>query len=310
MSAYPICKSCKKPISGTHIKALGADWHPEHFLCASCGQPVNQSAFKDYQGWPLHIECFQRQAATYCAYCNKVLVGQYQMDGWGTKFCPEHSKQYPVCRYCGRLIPPHQQEHILINSCGYVRCPVCRTIAIETQEQAQPIFSLLAQWVNSQGLRYNNLPLCIEVIDTTRLSEYMGQIKDANSLGATRVQKAISTFGTKVTVSGIAILKGLPSTLFHGVTVHELGHAWIAVHGITGLEKWAEEGFCQLLTHRLLGQIATVESKYHTIAIERNNDPVYGEGFRRVRAVAENVGFQHMVNFLLTSKRLPGATSN
>lgn len=306
MSAYPICKSCTKPISGTHIKALGADWHPEHFLCAACGQPVNQSAFKDYQGWPLHIECFQRQAAMYCAYCNKALVGQYQMDGWGTKFCPEHSNQYPICRFCGRLVP---QGRIMKNS-GYIRCPVCRASAIETQEQAQPIFSRLALWVNSQGLRYNNLPLCIEVVDTTRLSEYNGQINDVNTLGVTLVQKTVSTFRTRVTISGVAILQGLPSTLFHSVTVHELGHAWIAVHGVTGLEKWAEEGFCQLLAHRLLVQIATAESKYHTIVIERNNDPVYGEGFRRVRGVSESVGFQHMVNYLLTSKRLPNAKSN
>ncbi|MEI6259734.1 MAG: protein DA1 [Deltaproteobacteria bacterium] len=309
MSAYPICKSCTKPINGPHIKAMGADWHPEHFRCASCGQPVNQSAFKEYQGLPWHIECFQRQTAMYCAYCNKALVGQYQMDGWGTKFCPVHSSQYPVCLFCGRLVPSHQQEHVLKNI-GYVRCPVCRASAIETQEQAQPFFPRLAQWVNSQGLRYNNLPLKFEVVDTTRLSEIKGQINNINALGATLVQKTVSTFGTKVTVSGVAILQGLPSTLFHSVTVHELGHAWIAVHGITGLEKWAEEGFCQLLAHRLLVQIATLESKYHTIAIERNNDPVYGEGFRRVRAVAESVGFLHMVNFLLTSKRLPNIKTN
>ena len=39
--------------------------------------------------------------------------------------------------------------------------------------------------------------------------------------------------------------------------------------------------------------------------IEKNPDPVYGEGFRRVRAIAERMGFQKFVEMLRTTKRMP-----
>jgi len=33
----PRCKSCKTPIEGEVIVALGAEWHVGHFFCAECG---------------------------------------------------------------------------------------------------------------------------------------------------------------------------------------------------------------------------------------------------------------------------------
>ena len=106
-------------------------------------------------------------------------------------------------------------------------------------------------------------------------------------------------------VNGIAVLRGLPSTLFLGVCVHELGHAWLALQGIRGLPGWAEEGFCELLSYQFYNELNTDESRYHATNIEKNSDPVYGEGFRRVRAIAERMGFSRFVETLKTTKRMP-----
>ena len=110
---------------------------------------------------------------------------------------------------------------------------------------------------------------------------------------------------THTNVDGVAVLEGLPTPLFDGVVAHELGHVWLIVHGIKGLPQWAEEGFCELLTYRYYKQMNTPESRYRTESMEKNPDPVYGEGFRRVRAIADRVEFSHLLNTLQTSGRLP-----
>ena len=127
-----------------------------------------------------------------------------------------------------------------------------------------------------------------------------------HSLGAT-TSATYSQNGrvVRTEVNGIAVLQGLPSMLFQGVTVHELGHVWLIVHGIHTLPAWAEEGFCEWLSYRYYLDTNTSESLYYRKGIEQNLDPVYGEGFRRIRALIEQVGFPRLIETLQTTKRLP-----
>ena len=110
-------------------------------------------------------------------------------------------------------------------------------------------------------------------------------------------------------VNGIAVLQGLPAVLFQGVTAHELGHVWLIVHGIQGLPGWSEEGFCEYLSHRYYYDLNTPEGRYHAICIENNPDPVYGEGFRRVRALADALSFPRFLEILRITKKLPSYRS-
>ena len=305
MTSQPICKQCGQPIGGSYITTLGATWHPEHFLCTACHQPIGNARFNLHEGAPYHPECYRQQVAPRCAYCGKLLMGEYLVDHWGTKYCKEHQRQYPACSFCGRLVPPQQQEPGVKDS-GSVRCPICRASAIETADQAQPVFSHLKRWVNGQGLMYNNLPLTLVLRDQPRLSELLKGHAEPHALGVT-----LSTTHTqnrqviRTEVSGVAILEGLPTTLFQGVTIHELGHVWLIVHDVKGLPSWAEEGFCELLSYRYYTQLNTSEGRYYATGIEHNPHPVYGEGFRRVRAVADYMGFRRFVETMQKTKRLP-----
>jgi hypothetical protein len=335
-SSQLICKACGRPILGGYLNALGATWHPEHFVCAGCGKPITDTSFQDYQGAPYHDacylnliaprcaycgkplsgqylvhdgktyhhECYRNRVVPRCAYCGKPLMGEYLIDSWGTKFCKEHQSQYPACSFCGRLFPPQQQESY--SGSQDVRCPICRATAIETIEQAQPLFRKLIQWVNSQGLVYNNLHLHLELCDRTRLAVLLKSHAEPDSLGVTS-SSTYTQNGQIVStqVDGIAVLRGMPATLFQGVTVHELGHAWLAVHNIRSLPSWAEEGFCELLSYRYYTEMATDESRYHAKNIEQNPSPVYGNGFRRIRALMDAMGFQRFVEILRTTKQLP-----
>src|SRR6266699_3615851 len=110
MTSQPICKGCGQPIYGKYLTALGATWHPEHFVCAACKQPVTDASFNTHNGLPYHAQCYLNAVAPRCAYCGKPLTGQYRMDYWGTHYCNEHESEYPHCAYCGRLVSPAQQE--------------------------------------------------------------------------------------------------------------------------------------------------------------------------------------------------------
>lgn len=308
MLSQPTCKLCKQPIWGSYIDALGATWHPEHFLCAACHKPIRDTGFNMHEGMPYHAECFRERIAPRCAYCGKPLVKEYLVDQWGTMFCKEHQGKYPACAYCGRMVPPQQQEQG-VKSGEDVRCPACRASAIETSEQARPIFSRLIQWVSNQGLVYNNLHLSLELVDRQKLGQLITGRKGTAGIHSQGVTLSTThTVNGKVTsteVNGIAVLEGMPSLTFQGVTVHELGHVWLAVHGIEDLPLWAEEGFCELLSHRYYTQLNTEESRYHAQGIETNPNPIYGDGFRRVSAIAHSMGFRRFIETLQKTKRLP-----
>lgn len=287
---------------------MDATWHPDHFLCAACSKPIYDTRFNTHEGRPYHSDCFRQRIAPRCAYCGQPLTREYLVDHWGTIYCKEHQGKFPSCSYCGRLVPPQQQEQG-VRGGEEIRCPTCRASAIETTDQARPIFSRLIQWVNSQGLLYNNLHLSLELVDRQKLGKLIaGRTGTAGIHSQGVTLSTTHTLNGKVTsieVNGVAVLEGMPAVTFQGVTVHELGHVWLIVHGVKDLPLWAEEGFCEYLTHRYYTQLNTEESLYHARGIETNPNPIYGDGFRRVSAIVEAMGFQRFIETLQKTKKLP-----
>ncbi len=369
MTAQLICKQCGKPVLGAYVNALGAVWHPEHFVCAACNLPFDSASFNVHENKPYHHACYLEHVAPRCAacgkpltghyvqsggksyhddcyrnvvvprcaacgkpltdryvqsdgksyhddcyrnfvvprcvYCNEPLMGEYGVDHWGAKFCKKHRQEYPACEFCGRLIPPAQQERHS-EKLHSTRCPVCRSRAIETTEQAGVAYAGVKRWVGKQGLTYNNFSLSLQLCNRDYLAKHGRANGQPHMLGVT--MSTIHTLNGREThtdVDGVAVLAGLPTPLFDGVVTHELGHVWLIAHGIKGLPQWAEEGFCELLTYRYYTQLNTPDSRYHSESMEKNPDPIYGEGFRRVRAIADRVGFSNLLNTLQTSGRLP-----
>lgn len=305
-----ICTYCGKPLIGYYVASGGKLYHEDCFRnavaprCAVCGKPLI-GRYVEAGGKSYHDNCYREHVVPRCVYCNEPLMGEYGVDHWGGQFCLRHRQEYPACDFCGRLIPPAQQERgsEKLNS---TRCPVCRSHAIETTEQARAAFNGVKRWVGSQGLSFNNLPISLQLCDREFLAKH-GRAKDQpHMLGVTlSTTHSVNGRETRTDVDGVAVLAGLPTPLFEGVVTHELGHVWLVAHGIKGLPPWAEEGFCEFLSYRYYTYLDTPESRYSAENIEKNANPVYGEGFRRVRAIAERVGFANLLNTLQSSGRLP-----
>jgi hypothetical protein len=306
MNAFqPVCAHCGKTLVGKYFVHNGTPYHAACYnqfvapRCAHCGKTLVGKYFV-HNGASYHAECYSQFVAPRCAFCGKPLMGEWVVDYWGTQFCEEHQQQYPHCAYCGRLVSPQQQER----RAEVVCCPTCRSSAIETIEEAKPLYSRVVHWAGAQGLTYNNLPLGLELCDRAKL---LRGSNGSHSLGVTTSTTSYTPDGrvVRTEVSGVAILHGLPATLFQGVTIHELGHVWLVVHGVQGLPAWAEEGFCELLAYRYYQHLNTPEGRYHASSTEKNRDPIYGDGFRRLCALADKYGFPRLLTILSTTKRLP-----
>lgn len=297
-----ICKGCGQPVRGSYIQTMQAYWHPEHFLCTACHRPIGEDKYYIHNDAPYHMSCYQQQIAPHCVYCGKPLLGRYLIDRWGSKFCTEHQQQYPPCAFCGRLVPPAQQTH----SEGGICCPICHTSAIETIAEARPLYQQVVRWISSQGLAYNNTPLSLELCDRAKLTSLFQGRGPLHSMGATLSDTyQIAGQIVDVKLKGVAILQGLPAALFQGIVAHELGHVWLLVHQVRGLSSQAEEGFCEVLSHRYYQMLNTPESQFHATAIEENKDPIYGAGFRAIQRIVEQRGFEYVRDTLLRTKRMP-----
>lgn len=52
-----VCGGCQKAITGRSVNAMGKNWHPEHFVCAFCVNPLGGGNYTEKQGKPYCAEC-------------------------------------------------------------------------------------------------------------------------------------------------------------------------------------------------------------------------------------------------------------
>ena len=68
--AKGICAACNKPILNKIVKALGKQWHPEHFTCAGCDIELGSTTYYESNGKPYCEKDYNELYAPRCAYCN------------------------------------------------------------------------------------------------------------------------------------------------------------------------------------------------------------------------------------------------
>jgi len=247
-----------------------------------------------------------------CAVCGKrLLMGRMAMDLWGNVYCEEHRNEYPACSACNRLVGSRLTGGGVTYPDGRVVCNICRETAVDTKERAKPIVEGVARWLYERGVRFDGLVLKINLGGAHELKGRGGDRSSPTGPGRGQVMgfilKTAEVRGgqRRRKVGGVTILSGLPRDLFEGVVAHELGHAWLYLAHVDDLEPWAEEGFCNLLTFILHKERSTEEARHWVKALESDPDPVYGEGFRRVRAIFKRHGFGEALNYMFRQRRFP-----
>lgn len=295
------CAGCRQPIEGQYLNALGKAWHPACFTCAACGQPIRDQ-YATHAGRALHPACYAAHHAPRCGYCGEPLTGRYLVDSWGTPFHAEHKQAFAACTYCGRLEP-----HIALTRktrAQTIRCAACALSAVETEADAAPLVEAVIAHLAADGVRLRDrlwrLRLLPEAAFVQLDDHRPGRMGVTHSTATVQGRKTHS-----VTIDYVAIVAGLPRVLCEAVLAHEVGHVWLIQHGVRGLARRDEEGFCELLAHRRLTAIGGVEADVYARAIASNPDPVYGDGYRALAALNARHGFAALVETLRGKRRLP-----
>lgn len=164
-------------------------------------------------------------------------------------------------------------------------------------EQARPLFEGVCRWAARLGMRFDGIPVQVRLVGC--------RPNRPGHLGSTLHRRLWR--GRKLVrnrIAGIEIVRGLEALAFQGVVAHELGHVWVARHRIS-LPPAVEEGFCELLAHRFYCDTGTEDGRRAAREIETNPDPLYGEGFRRLRELLGSSGLERV----LREGRLPARQS-
>jgi len=100
------CSACAKPIVGKVITALGRLWHPEHFVCVHCKEPLGARNFFERDTLPYCEEDYHLLFSPRCAFCDGPILDKC-VTAMDRTWHPEHF----TCAQCGCLLGPEIGFH-------------------------------------------------------------------------------------------------------------------------------------------------------------------------------------------------------
>lgn len=94
------CGTCNQPILGEIIQAMGKTFHPEHWVCYKCRDPLGTRSFYEVNEQPFCENCFQSSFCPKCAHCQLPVMDRC-IAALGQKWHVEHF----VCAQCLKPFP-------------------------------------------------------------------------------------------------------------------------------------------------------------------------------------------------------------
>lgn len=148
------------------------------------------------------------------------------------------------------------------------------------------------------------------------------EIGDRNWLSAIRTQRqtlftraeataftstVTRTLGTRVVSKEVAVyaLDGMPRDVFQGTIAHELMHAWNHLNCQVRHAPALEEGSANFVETLVLERLGTPLARYQIQAIAQSDDPVYGDGYRRVKRLVADHGLAGLLETLKAGADFP-----
>lgn len=204
-----------------------------------------------------------------CAVCATSFAGRrFLRNWWGDEFCEHHA----TCGSCSRPVPDGHAP----------RCGACRSEAITIRDEAVRALLRVNDWMAGLGvgLPLGDVPLrFIEADDPDAVANpaltHTSEIRRTRPTGRVEVERSIT---------GVEVVRGLTRVQFSSLLAHELTHAWLFLARIDLGGGPVEEGAAELVRSFWLRSRPEPEAAYRLGAMEENRDPVYGDGYRMVRA--------------------------
>lgn len=219
---------------------------------------------------------------TMCLICGQRPQSTFYVDWAGNCVCKAHKDHSRFCISCSRCCLP-RKEFDFGNE--FSLCPVCSSDLINKKI-------------------VNNV---VAYIKKAYIKAGLGEIKnwhlfvtDPQTMIRKRNSPYIKGFASRIGNNyEIYVLKHLSRVSFADILSHEILHIWQYNHNYSP-EPWKCEGFCNLGSYYILSHIATKEAYDRIAAMEKNPDPVYGEGFRKMKTVYSHGGWEAAIKQLIS----------
>lgn len=316
--ARTTCFHCKKSIEGAYVSAEGRNFHPEHFLCTSCGEVISgsysyekekfyhpdcltekhapfcdlcgkvlKSSYVSFDGKKYHEECYRGSIEQKCAVCKEGLTGYITADIYGNEFHSSHEKQYAKCDACSRLTAPDITGGGVRYNDGRTVCKLCHVNAVFTGESFNALFKKVLSGLSSSGFSIRSENVSVKGVDKHTLKSKAGKSYSENLRGFCDSQIKSEYRNDKLikeTASfTVYILNGLPPVYTESIIAHELMHVWFHQNGLGTLDGPTTEGSCNFISWFWLSRSNDPVAPMVIRMLESDSDPVYGEGFRRIK---------------------------
>ncbi len=213
-----------------------------------------------------------------CVVCGKtirLLVAKDHLDEWMCHSCARG----PRCDHCGGVLGGSGKRAMHHNADGEGLCHRCHRTAVDGDAALKWAVPPVRKFVHSVGIRLPNR-VTVQLISGTDMAKSRGR----QCSGYTMISEGFN--GARV--HSINIRRGMPFTVFGATLAHEMTHGWLRQHVLSTSHE-AEEGMCELVASWWLGKRGGPLSAMLLQSMEKRPDPVYGGGYRAVRAACEGM---------------------
>ncbi len=332
-----VCSYCGKPITqGNYIQVDGKYYHADHFLCGKCGKSIGAGQYytedgkyictncyeKYYRpvcawcgkgiagryieqnGKIYHADCYNENVAPQCRICGRAISGEYLKDYWGNYYCISHRGELDECDYCGRFISKRSTGGGTTYRDGRHVCGYCLQNAVSDKEHGRRILEEVAGHLKRFGIEISFKGITLYMVDKPTLVR-IAKSPNGNHTGFVKYEGEGFLGITTKQKFDIYILEGMPLMDFIQSAAHELMHVWQYSNKILDNDAAWCEGSCNYAAFLVLGLFNDDHAGYLRDNMEKSPDPIYGEGFRRVKRLAEQKGNQGWLRLLKESINFP-----
>ena len=224
-----------------------------------------------------------------CCICNKeIIFGSYLLDSFGNAAHSNHSIEH--CPACNRIIGQNSSQGKVSYSDGRFLCGHCYNFENPVQEtkQIEQAYFNAHKLLTEKGFDFpKNIKVSLVSRDVFAEAGYPISVMGLNT-------SQIGLFGQ---THQIKVLFGLPFSMCSGVIAHELLHVWQHSKGFYP-EQMVCEGLCELGAGLVYKRTKTQLGQHLFENIEKNMIAVYSDGFKTMRHLLENNGWQAVRDFV------------
>ena len=228
-----------------------------------------------------------------CTICLQVMTGEYSVDAWKNPYHSYHNNDGIFCNSCSRIISRGITHGGFRYTDGRHLCSLCQISIVEDDSVIHAAYSSVIAQFKENGIR--NIPedISIELINLVGLNKKFDGKSHGNLKGFTHTYHIHKSQPSYM----IFILFGLPQIEFEAVLAHELMHVWLyRNHPTLQIEKI--EGLCNLGSAIIYQNDGTHFSNIHLQAMENDPHAIYGDGYRKMKALLEKYGWNNLLSNL------------